>query len=170
MPIETKDLVLYESEASSSTAPRPWPGRACGWRSRRCCASAVPRRGRARNSAPVDRQRVADVVQAQRVRRMTEDQRKDVAGARERAGVDAVLARQHGYHVPRNQVAHLPEYGMPSLWPRTICHHERGPFAWDVCSFAPGEPRANGLPVSTFSAASGQSYGMLVARTIPTSM
>ena len=66
----------------------------------------------------VNRQRVADVVQTQRVRGVAIDQRKDVTGPGERAGVDAVLARQHGDHVARNQVAQLPEYGMlASCWP-----------------------------------------------------
>jgi len=66
----------------------------------------------------VDRQPVADLVQTQRVRRMAVHQRQHMAGLGESARVDFVLPLQHGNHVARNQVAHLPEHGtITACWP-----------------------------------------------------
>jgi hypothetical protein len=64
------------------------------------------------------RQRVTDLVQAQRVRRVAVDQRLHMTGRREPACVDRVRSRQHRNHMARNQIAHLPKHGMlPSRWP-----------------------------------------------------
>ena len=161
---DTRRCVQCRGDLSVARFGASRPDRACGWRSRRCCGRAASP-PHAHELRRMHRQGVADVVQAQRVRRVVVDQRLHMTGRGEPACVDLVRARQHGNRMARNQIAHLPKHGMlTSRWPgRSTLAGARRATALQVGCVHACSLQAHGLPVSVLPIWA-RAYGMLLNR------